>query len=133
MNVKEPAMALQKILLVDDDQSFIGLNRAMLKYSEVNCQIDECRNGKEALAYIQNAEQCPDVILLDIDMPVMDGFEFLEQFEQQDLNDDQPMVFMVSSSLTDQNINRTRKYPFVKGFFEKPLTAANIEEILSKF
>jgi CheY-like chemotaxis protein len=132
MTTKQCAPALQKILLVDDDKSFIHLNRAMLKYNDVTCQIDECRNGQEALAYIRGANQLPDVILLDMDMPVMNGLEFLEKFEGYDSRDEQTKVFVLSSS-TDQDKVRSKRYNFVKGYFQKPLTDSHIKQILALF
>jgi len=125
-------MALQKILLVDDDKSFIYLNRTMFKYNQVTCQIDECRNGAEALAYLSSTDKLPDVILLDLNMPVMDGFGFLEKFEQQNCPGKQPRVFVLSSSRSDEEMQRSLHYKCVKGYFEKPLTDVHIKEILSK-
>jgi CheY-like chemotaxis protein len=132
MVFKGPGTPLQKILLVDDDKAFINLNRAVLKYSEVKCHIDDCRNGKEALDYMTSTDQKPDVILLDIDMPVMNGLEFLEQLKCQ-TSFSQPKVFMLSSSCSDHSKNTSLQYPFVKGFFEKPLKDNDIKEILSLF
>ena len=123
---------LKKILLVDDDKTFIHLNRAMLKYNDVNCQIDECGNGQEALAYISCTRQLPDVILLDIDMPVMNGLEFLEKFDEHDGRVEQTKVFVLSSS-TEQERVKSRRYNFVKGYFQKPLSDLHIKEILSLF
>lgn len=133
MILKEPCLPLQKILLVDDDKSFISLNRATLKYSEVKCQVDDCRNGKEALDYITNTQQQPDVILLDIDMPVMNGFEFLDQLKQNKNLRKHPKVFMLSSSYSDNTRTKSMQYPFVVGFFEKPLKDNHIKQILSLF
>jgi CheY-like chemotaxis protein len=129
---KQCLPALKKILLVDDDKSFIHLNRAMLKYNDVTCQIDDCRNGKEALAYIKDSNQLPDVILLDIDMPVMNGLEFLEKFEEHDNRGQQTKVFVLSSS-SDQDRVRSKRYKFVMGYFQKPLSDSHIQHILSLF
>ena len=123
---------LKKILLVDDDKTFIHLNRAMLKYNDVNCQIDECGNGQEALAYISCTRQLPDVILLDIDMPVMNGIEFLEKFNAHNNRVGQTKVFVLSSSIEQDKV-KSRRYNFVKGYFQKPLSDSHIKEILSQF
>ena len=130
---KETSLSLQKILLVDDDKTFIALNRAVLKYSDVDCRIDDCRNGKEALDYITSTEQQPDVILLDIDMPVMNGLEFLEQLKKQTTLSGRAKVFMLSSSCSDHSKVTSLQYPFVKGFFEKPLKDNHVQQILSLF
>jgi len=131
--VKLSTMALQKILLVDDDKSFLYLNRKMFKYNNVVCQIDECRNGQEALHYLSSTETLPDIILMDINMPVMDGLEFLKKYEQRPGHQDPPKVFILSSSNTEEEKSKALRYKFVKGYFEKPLNDAHIAEILSSF
>ena len=132
MITKQCAPTLKKILLVDDDKAFIHLNRAMLKYNDVTCQIDDCRNGKEALAYIAEANELPNVILLDIDMPVMNGLEFLEKFDEHDKSYEQTKVFVLTSDCNEYRV-RSQRYNFVKGCFQKPLTDSHIQEILSQF
>ena len=126
-------MALKKILLVDDDKSFIYLNRKMFKYNNVVCEIDECRNGQDALNYLSDTETLPDIILMDINMPVMDGFEFLKKYEQIQGQKEQPKVFILSSSNTQEEKEKGLRYKFVKGYFEKPLTDAHIGEMLASF
>jgi CheY-like chemotaxis protein len=129
--VKQTTMALQKILLVDDDKAFIHLNRAMFKYNSICCEIDECSNGLEALGYVVHAEKLPDAILLDINMPIMDGFGFLDRFEQQHLAGKQIAVFVLSSSREELLLVKDLQYHCVKGYFEKPLTDANIYQIVA--
>ena len=126
-------MALQKILLVDDDRAMRYYNSIMLKRSDITCTLDECRNGREALAYIKNTETLPDVILLDINMPVMDGHEFLHEYNLRTDAASQPRIFMLSSSDLDIEKCKQKNYPFVKGYFEKPLTEEHIAHILSCF
>jgi|GEM_PF-6450804 CheY-like chemotaxis protein len=58
MTANQTAVALHKILLVDDDKAMTYLNKLMLKESDINCQMDECLNGSEALTYIKNL-YCP--------------------------------------------------------------------------
>jgi CheY-like chemotaxis protein len=71
-------MEIKKILLVDDSPPFNFLSRTVLKESKVDCTVVEALNGKAALDYLELNPQWPEVILLDINMPVMDGFQFLE-------------------------------------------------------
>lgn len=126
-------MELKKILLVDDDEAFNFLNRIVFTDNKVNCQMDEVMDGKAALDYLENNEECPDVILLDINMPVMDGFEFLEQFEKRHKCTDKSKVFILTSSQRDEDRIKSIKNKYVKGYFDKPLNSTHVREILSAF
>ena len=79
------------------------------------------------------SEKCPDVILLDINMPVMDGFEFLEEFEKNTDCNKHTKVFMLTSSTQDEDRINSLKYSCVNGYFDKPLTIEHINEIISSF
>ncbi len=131
MTAHHTEVALQKILLVDDDVAMTYLNKLMLKENAVNCQMDECLNGSEALSYIKNTQTQPDIILMDINMPVMDGLQFLEEFNHRESPEQPPWVFMLSSS--DREMEQCKKmcYPFVKGYFQKPLTESHIQQMLA--
>src|SRR5580698_10010936 len=103
-------MKPEKLLLVDDDAAFNFLNRIILTTSGFNGQIDECLDGVTALKYITDAEKCPDVILLDINMPVMDGFEFLEEFSKHHKCNEHTKIFMLTSSNQDEDREGALKY-----------------------
>jgi CheY-like chemotaxis protein len=124
-------MPLNKILLVDDDKALNFLNRIELLANQVDCTIDEVLNGQQALDYIASVHECPDVILLDINMPGIDGFGFLKEFNAKDKCCDQSKIFMLTSSQREEDINAALSYSFVKGYFDKPLTKAHIQEMLS--
>lgn len=80
---------MKNILLVDDDNIFNFLNTKLLRQSGIADEIHTALNGKEALDLLNNyytgAFALPDVILLDLNMPVMDGFAFLEAFKKLSL------------------------------------------------
>jgi CheY-like chemotaxis protein len=126
-------MKPESLLLVDDDVAFNFLNRLQISGMGLNCEIHECLDGSTALKYIQDSGICPDVILLDINMPVMDGFEFLEEFEKATVCSAQTKVFMLTSSTQDEDRKNALKYTCVKGYFDKPLTTEHINEIISSF
>ena len=124
-------MELRKLLLVDDDSAFNFLNRIILNASGVDCEIEECLDGKSALEQASDPNSCPDVILLDINMPIMDGFEFLDEFDKRHQCSAHTKVFILTSSSQDEDRHRAMSYSCVKGYFDKPLCAEHVEEILT--
>jgi CheY-like chemotaxis protein len=126
-------MTPEKLLLVDDDSAFNFLNRIILRSSGISWEIDECLDGQAALKYVTSTEKCPDVILLDINMPIMDGFEFLEEFERHHKFNDHTKVFVLTSSDQDEDRHSAQKYTCVKGYFDKPLTEEHVKYIISLF
>jgi len=124
-------MELQKMLLVDDDSAFNFLNRIILNANGINCVIEECLDGKAALDATNAEDKCPDVILLDINMPVMDGFEFLDEFEQQNKCSKHTKVFILTSSNQEEDRKKAFSYSCVKGYFDKPFNESHIGEILT--
>jgi CheY-like chemotaxis protein len=127
-----PMKNVKKILLVDDDEGFNYLNMISLQQNGVDCRVDIALNGKEALQYLlSSSDDCPDVILLDLNMPVMDGFEFLNKFEKQGAKcHTKSRVFVLSSSEREEDRYKTMSKTVVKGFFSKPLSPGDIREIM---
>ena len=119
-----------RILLVDDDEAFNFLNRIVFTDTKAAYRMDEVSDGKAALDYLEECNECPDVILLDINMPVMDGFEFLEHFEKFNKCNGGSKIFMLTSSHRDEDRVKSLENNFVKGYFDKPLTAQHVQEIL---
>jgi CheY-like chemotaxis protein len=122
------------ILLVDDDLVSSFLNKEILTRFGVKGQIHTSKNGKEALKFIaerQNGDNpCPDFIFLDINMPVMDGFEFLTEFQKlpKDIQDAIRIVILTSSS---NRVDRERAEQFpIKEYLNKPLTFDHLKMVL---
>jgi CheY-like chemotaxis protein len=124
-------MPLNKILLVDDDKAVNYLNRLILKDNEINCPVDEALNGQQALDYISGTDDCPDVILLDINMPGIDGFQFLDEFEKGVKCCDRSRIFILTSSIRDEDRVAALSNKLVSGYLDKPLTTEHIRKILS--
>lgn len=94
-------------------------------------------SAEEGLEYIfssmDNPSAIPDIILLDIKMPKVDGFEFLERFEKLPPSVKVlSTIYMLSSSIDPYDINKALKSKYVHDFIEKPLTKEKIEKLLPK-
>lgn len=127
--------ALQSILLVDDDHSNNFLNKIFISQLNLNVRVDIAMNGEEALAYISDKLSAPCLVILDLQMPVMDGWQFLEAFHQsipQNIKDLITVVIIsVSSEKTD--LSKARKNPYVKHFIQKPVSDLKFKKLIQKF
>ncbi|MGI4871872.1 MAG: response regulator [Janthinobacterium lividum] len=123
-------------LLVDDDPTTNYLNRKLLETLGVTKRVLVALNGQEALHVLaaecpaDNSPTCPTLILLDINMPGMNGFEFLEAFAHLPLAQRQAIVIvMLTTSMHPRDMQRLAALP-VAGFLSKPLNPAKIQEVL---
>lgn len=124
------------ILLVDDDDVTNFLSREMLRIYMSSPQIDTALNGQEAIDYlrsrIDDPRQLPDIILLDINMPVMDGWEFLAEFEKlKGPGFEKIHIIMFTSSVYYEDIDKAKTYPIVTDIFSKPLDESKIKAIIA--
>ena len=124
---------LTTTLLVDDDETTNFVNQMLLEDMGVTEDVLVANNGQEALELVRQRCQeglCPELILLDINMPVMNGFEFLEEYEQLSFpNKQSVVVVMLTTSLNPQDMNRLRDLPN-EGFLNKPLNEKMVKELL---
>lgn len=132
-------LPIPTILLVDDDETTNFLHRRLLTRLEVAKNIAVATNGEEALNYLQNNCQppfsnpgCPLLVFLDIKMPVMDGFEFLQEYEQRapTLNPGTRIV-MLSSSANPVDLERLRGFSKEYKYYFKPLSSEIIKEVIA--
>jgi CheY-like chemotaxis protein len=128
---------LPAILLVDDDATTNFINQHLLKRMQVSDEVLVALNGQEALGVLQDRyldpeAACPSLVLLDINMPVMDGFTFLKAYNQLPQAQREAIVIvMLTTSLLDADMMRARQLP-VAGFLSKPLTRAGVSEVLHR-
>jgi CheY-like chemotaxis protein len=127
----------KKILLVDDDEDSNFLTKRIIVHSNIADEVTVVLNGKEAYELVKqcaekraNQNQCPDLVLLDIKMPVMNGIEFLEICNATNLCNF-PVVIL-TSSVDDRDREDTAKFPNVKDFINKPLSYEKILDIQKK-
>ena len=132
--------SLDLVMLVDDDDTTNYLNERLLKDMQVAEQIVVLKNGREAIDYLKAATngteglKSPDLIFLDIKMPVMDGFSFLDEYHKEGLDDsDQVIILMLTSSASFYDLERLRNYKKVKKHYSKALTKHDVREIMNEY
>jgi CheY-like chemotaxis protein len=123
------------ILIVDDDQVNNFVLKNIIKRSYPEAKIEVKMEGQSALNHLKTLQQrgveFPDVILLDIYMPIMDGFTFLERFLEE-FPGQTPSIYMTSSSISREDQQRAYNYPLVMGYITKPLINNNIFSIVNE-
>jgi CheY-like chemotaxis protein len=121
-------MSEMNILLVDDDVAVNFLNKFILTDSGLKATISVAQHGQEALDVLQSTNICPDVIFLDINMPQLDGFGFLDRFRERVACFTSTKVYMLTSSVRESDREKAFTYSCVADYLEKPLT----EEVVKK-
>lgn len=121
--------AVEKIYLVDDDKIFLLTAEFSLKRVFPNADISSFNSAEEAIAHM--AKDKPDLLLLDLNMPVMDGWSFLSILENSDGLPSFP-IYIVSSSIDPAEFQRASQSPFVRGFIEKPLDEQKVKALINK-
>ena len=125
---------LLQILIIDDDEINNFIASRLIDKIPVKTKINTRLNGLEGLNYIKSnletQENLPDIIFLDINMPIMNGWEFLEEFEHiKNTIDKDVYVNMLSSSVYNDDITKAKTYSTVNRFISKPLTVEKIKEL----
>ena len=121
--------------IIDDDQVYQLVMRRTIEQSGVIGSVLQFFDGEEALNYFKEKQDAPEglpnLILLDINMPFMDGWQFLDEFIKIPFKGDyQRTIFIISSSSTSEDINKAKEYSVVSGYHVKPITKDKFEEIL---
>ena len=135
IQIKQP---LELVLLVDDDETTNYLNQRVLHKLQLARNISVTYNGEEALAFLKTPcpegsgrpFPAPDLLFVDIKMSVMDGFEFLEQYQELEPAMKASKLFMLSSSASFYDLHRLKGFPEVVQHISKPLTEAQVLELL---
>jgi CheY-like chemotaxis protein len=121
-------------MLIDEDEIDNIINQKIIESNNFSEKVLVFQTGTEALDFLRvnskNAENLPDLIFLDINMPIMDGFQFLEEFEKLDSPIlDKSKIIMLSSSISPRDIDRAASNRFVKKYLNKPLNSRYLQAI----
>ncbi len=128
-------MKLKHILLVDDSRATNFIHEIVIKETGLVEVISIVENGMEALNYLQDQKNLkPDLILLDINMPKMNGWEFLEKYELLDVNMKAEVVLvMLTTSMNPEDESKAARFSEVSGFENKSLSKEKFEAIVEKY
>lgn len=128
------------VLLVDDDTITNFVNESLLQELDVADQIISVYNGVEALDFVEKywrqskenslANACRKLILLDINMPIMNGFEFLDHFEKAE-QPPEVCVVLLSSSVNKKDMDKAKQHN-VKAYIEKPLNKDKLQGLINR-
>lgn len=124
------------ILLIDDDVATNFLNTSVIEDLGCAKSVVSVRDGREGINYLTKAVDGkypqPDLIFLDVNMPVMNGWEFLEEYETLEAGQKAGLVIvMLTTSLNPEDKEKARAYNTLDDFVSKPLTTKKLTEILN--
>jgi len=134
---------LKSILLVDDDEISNLFNKIFIDRLNIDAEVDIAKNGLEALTYFNERETftsenlllTPCLLLLDIKMPIMDGWEFLKAYEEEvpdNLKEDVVIVMLTTSEDQADSI-RAMQNPIIREYIQKPLSEEKFTNLIDKF
>jgi CheY-like chemotaxis protein len=124
----------KKICIIDDDEIFLVVSKLIIKSEFFAEEILEFSDGKFAYKYFKeniDSIDLPEVIILDINMSLMDGWEFLDALQELGLAD-KLNIFISSSSIDPIDLEKAEKNPHIISFIDKPLTTEKLETIRAK-
>ncbi len=119
--------------IIDDDPIFVFGVKKIMELIDFCNSLMVFRDGEEALhnlkAIISANKKLPDVILLDLNMPVLDGWQFLEEFVKVPC-EKKITIYIVSSSVDPEDVLRAKSYELVSDYIVKPVTVERLKEVL---
>lgn len=127
---------IKKILCVDDDPITLMLYKMVIAKASLSETVIAAKNGQEALEYYDNLksesdDNFPELVFLDLNMPVMGGWEFLDNFIETRYNmfNTKTKIIVLSSTIDPQDIEKVKNYPIIIDFISKPVTKEMLEKL----
>lgn len=121
--------------IIDDDPIFVYGTKRIMKEVNFTEKILVFNNGQEAIEGLleisQSKELMPEVIFLDLNMPIMNGWEFLEEYDKlPKTNLKKTIIYIISSSVDPRDLERVKNYEKVNNYILKPITPDDLSNIL---
>lgn len=129
-----PMKTTLETLIIDDDKPTIHYIKTVVRETKIQGQVHTAIDGKNGFEILDSIYQDREryLVLLDIDMPVMDGWGFLEALKDKPYSD-KTQVIIVTSSTSDADKEKSKEYAHVIGFLEKPVSSQTLQEVLDLF
>jgi len=125
---------LNTIMLIDDDEPTNFLSKMLIEEAHCAEHIQVADSGKMALDYLSKCNNSPDLIFLDINMPAMNGWEFLDKYRELDkVKQGKIVIIMLTTSLNPDDKVKAGQMPEISGFENKPLSPELIDRVLKKY
>ncbi len=129
---------INAICLIDDDPITIFSVKKLIEVTEITKNVISFNNGIEALKHYNNPENVlfPELILLDLNMPIIDGWEFIDAFSKLDISK-KTCIYILTSSINPEDIEKVKtydqKYLFTIKHLIKPVTKEKLKSLASSF
>lgn len=125
---------MMKLGIIDDEWICSFLAQKLIQKVVPDSEISHFKNGMEAIDFMKKNRlsplTLPEFIILDINMPVANGWDFLEMLDDLEISNYHPVIYISSSSQDPEDIAMAKKYSSVKGFLPKPLTPFKLAGVL---
>lgn len=125
--------------IIDDDKIYVNLVRKIIEIKKLSKNLIIFKNGREALEYFQknlssfSEDSLPEIIFLDLNMPVMDGWEFLNEFIKiKNELSKKIQLYVVSSSIDPRDLERAKSFNMVTDYLIKPIELKKFEKIFTR-
>ena len=125
----------EKICIIDDDEIYIYLMKKSFAAMGIANEVISFYNGSDALEDLiqrkNDTEELPGIILLDINMPIMDGWEFLTEFRKVNNNLKQIPIYIISSSIANDDFEKSKTFPEIKDYLSKPVELETLTKLFN--
>lgn len=116
------------VLIVDDDPISILVSETIIRKHHFSEEIKSFKSGRDAIAFIKgliaDGKELPGIIFLDVMMPIMDGWEFLDAYDKViDKSEFEPNIVMLTALTGDKDREKAKAHPLVRTFVSKPITS----------
>ncbi len=129
---------IKKLTVIDDDEVFTFLTTKAIEKTNLVEEIKVFGNGLEAINFLKenesNPEELPEMILLDLSMPIMDGWQFLDEFVKLNPKVGKKiLVYICSSSISPDDVKKAKEISAVSDYIVKPVSKEMLAEIIKNF